>query len=101
MNRGRSQVLSTIPVWPQPLAKVRARLGSGGNRGPDCVQKKDWDLSSPTQQSPRLHEQIGALLACTRSSACPSASVLPARPREGQRQEAILGPVIGLLPEPS
>ena len=24
MNRERSQVLSTIPVWPQPLAKVRA-----------------------------------------------------------------------------
>lgn len=50
-------------------------------------------------------EQAGALLVCTRGSACRSLGLghcaysLPGLGRK-QRQEAILGPVISLLPGP-
>lgn len=57
---------STVPVWPQPLAKVRASLGPERNGGLGYVWKEDWEPSSPTRHLP---PKIGALLPWTSGSA--------------------------------
>ena len=74
MKSGRSQILSTIPVWPQPSANVRARLEPGGNRGRDCVRKKgpgpvisDAAIHPPRPASPPLclAGLLGTILGAT------------------------------------
>ena len=110
MKSGRSQILSTIPVWPQPSANVRARLEPGGNRGRDCVRKKgpgpvisDAAIHPPRPASPPAStSRLGLSWLAPGAQPVPRPwCSVPERPREGERQEAVLEPVICFLPEPS
>ena len=92
---------SAMPVWPQPLVKVRADLGPGRNQGSGCAQKENWDPCVPCSNlSPK--NRLGlSLFTPGAQSGCPSAwPPCPLSARPGEKAEAGGRPGLGDLPPP-